>query len=679
MRYLRSSLIAIALLSGCVRTQARVTHVTLTEQQSGSEVRKGVPDSYRVFRGRITGVLDPADPHNQIIQDIDSAERNKDGNVQYVATFTLYAPAHPAANAALLYEVVNRGASIMPREYDTGDFFLQSGWQGDIPFGGPAISGVHGETVQVPIARQTGGGSISGSVLSRFFDLPAALTTLALKDSKTYSASGTPPLPLTVDTQSARLITKQYEDIDGSAGGVVEVARTDWAWGDCTSTPFPGKPDATKICLKQGADPSLLYELRYKAKDPLVLGVGLAAMRDVTSFFRYEKQDDSGTPNPVRPNRHAIVIGISQSGNLIRSFLNLGFNQDEQNRQVFDGAFPIIAGRQVPVNIRFGIPGGTSMLYEIGTDGTDWWTSTPDEARGRPSAGLLDRCTASLSCPKIVELLGSTEFWTLRASLGFTGTAADRDIPLPSNVRRYYVASTQHGGGSGGVHWEVLERQHSNECVLPLNPNPMNPTRRALLAALKQWVIEGTEPPPSSYPLLSDNTLLPSSAMIGGFPVIPGVPLPRNAMNPVVNYELGPSFHYGDLTGIVQQEPPPITGESKSALPAVDTDGNEIGGIHTVLQQAPLGTYLGWNLVSHGFRKGQFCGLSGGYVPFAKTANDRKLGHDPRPSLEERYGTHEAYLARVKAAADKSVKERFLLPDDAEKIINDAERSDVLR
>jgi hypothetical protein len=680
LRHLRSVAIVALLLGMGVRVQARVTKITIEEQAAGSEARHNVPDIYRVFRGQVIGELDPLDPHNRIVQDIALAQRNVQGNVEYTATFTLYAPIHPAANAALLYEVVNRGASLMPREYSNGDFFLQSGWQADIPFGGPAISGAHGETVHVPIAKDATGATISGPALTRFFDLPAGTTTLALARSKTYYQSGVPPEPLSLDTSAAHLVTKRYEDIDGATSGVSEIPANDWAWGDCTSSPFPGVADSTKICLKHVADPTLLYELRYTAKNPLVLGAGLAAMRDVASFFRYARKDDYGTPNPIpQSTQHAIVIGISQSGNLIRTFLNLGFNQDENNRQVFDGAFPIIAARQVPVNVRFGVPGGTSMLYEIGTDGVDWWSSAQDTNRNHPVGALLDRCTASHSCPKIVELLGSTEFWTLRASLGFTGTSADRDIPLPANVRRYYIASTQHGGGSGVIHWSVLSRQHSGECASPLNPNPMDPTRRALLLALKQWVIEGVEPPPSSYPRLSDGTLLPSTSVIGSFPLIPGAPLPHEAMNPAVNYDLGPDFSYNDLTGTTSQQPPAVIGESKIALPAVDADGNEIGGIHTPLRQVPLGTYLGWNIVSTGFRKGQFCGLSGSYIPFPRTPSDRKLTRDPRLSLEERYGTHKQYVDRVKAAAEDLVKQRFLLPDDARKTIEDANGSDALR
>jgi hypothetical protein len=103
-----------------------------------------------------------------------------------------------------------------------------------------------------------------------------------------------------------------------------------------------------------------------------------------------------------------------------------------------------------------------------------------------------------------------------------------------------------------------------------------------------------------------------------------------------------------------------------------------VGGVPSVLRQVPLGSYLGWNLVAAGFEKGRQCGLSGGYVPFAKTKAERQASGDPRPSLEERYGNHAKYAALVKAAADKAVAERFLLREDADVLVAQAEASDVL-
>ena len=99
----------------------------------------------------------------------------------------------------------------------------------------------------------------------------------------------------------------------------------------------------------------------------------------------------------------------------------------------------------------------------------------------------------------------------------------------------------------------------------------------------------------------------------------------------------------------------------------------------SVLHQAPLGSYLGWNVVAEGFSKGRSCGQTGGYIPFVKTKAERLAAGDPRPSLEERYGTHEKYVAVVRSAAAKLVRERFLLQDDADRLIAEADKSNVLR
>jgi len=184
---------------------------------------------------------------------------------------------------------------------------------------------------------------------------------------------------------------------------------------------------------------------------PLVLGIGFAAFRDVGSFFRNAAQDEVGTPNPIANGvSWAITRGVSQSGNFLRALIHLDFNQDEAGRQVYDGAWPIIAGRRIALNIRFAMPDGVLKLYEPGSEGPQWWTPWADPIRGLPAAGILDRCTASHTCPKIIEHFGSAEVWGLKLTPEWVGTTGDADIPLPDNVRRYYIPSTQHGGGKGG-------------------------------------------------------------------------------------------------------------------------------------------------------------------------------------------------------------------------------------
>jgi hypothetical protein len=111
----------------------------------------------------------------------------------------------------------------------------------------------------------------------------------------------------------------------------------------------------------------------------------------------------------------------------------------------------------------------------------------------------------------------------------------------------------------------------------------------------------------------------------------------------------------------------------------VDTDGNEIAGVASVLHQVPLGTYTGWNTVASGFFKGRIRTNTGAYIPFARTKIERLASGDPRPSLEERYGTHDNYVAKVRAAAERLVRGRFLLQDDAGRLVAQAEASKVLK
>ena len=160
--------------------------------------------------------------------------------------------------------------------------------------------------------------------------------------------------------------------------------------------------------------------------------------------------------------------------------------------------------------------------------------------------------------------------------------------------------------------------------------------------------------------------------------MIPGVPLPDGVINPLYDYEFGPAFHYNDLRGVISIQPPVIRQVFPSLAPRVDADGNETAGVPSALHQAPLGTYLGWNVTAQGYFKGRLCGLNGAFIPFAATKAERMAAGDPRPSLEERYGTHDGYVAAVKRAADRNVRDRFLLPEDAARLVAEAQASAVL-
>ena len=380
-----------------------------------------------------------------------------------------------------------------------GYTILWSGWQGDVaPVAGPADRNVR-ETVRVPVARNADGSPITGPVVVRWSDLPAGTTTLALDAAGYYSVGAVALgayLPATLDTHAARLETHTSETIDRRGARRDARARaTDWAWGDCTHTPFPGAPDSTKICLRRGFDPALLYQLVYTAKDPLVLLLGFAAIRDVGSFFRYEAKDAAGTANPIAGTIRAVIAtGQSQSGNTQRTFIHYGFNEDDsgaRGRIVWDGSNPHIAARQNPVNFRFARPGGAAGLYDPGSDAVIWWEHTADTRDTGP------RRECSIAAARRTPARRSSRRSARRSSGGCARRPTSsapmraRDIPLPSNVRRYYFPSTTHGGGNGA--FTRAPAKSRVVCALPDNPAPEADHERALLVALTAWVTRGVD------------------------------------------------------------------------------------------------------------------------------------------------------------------------------------------
>ena len=196
--------------------------------------------------------------------------------------------------------------------------------------------------------------------------------------------------------------------------------------------------------------------------------------------------------------------------------------------------------------------------------------------------------------------------------------------------------------------------------------------------------MKGTLPPPSVWPRLEKGELVDATKSAMGFPTIPGVPptLPSNFIMPTLDYDWGPDFNYNDGSGVPTRMPPPIKQVINMKVPRVNADGNEVGGVPVVLHDAPLGTYLGWNITAGGarpFHEGQICNYVGGMIPFAKTKAERDANADPRLSLTERYRDHDGYVAAVKSVAAKAVAQGFLLQADADLLIKQADDSAVLR
>ena len=694
---LASALLAATALAWAPGATARVTRIVIDDTQPLAAA-PGAAIAYEQVAGRAFGEVDPQLPGNALIQDIALA-LDADGKARYVASFLLIKPVDAKQASGLLWhDVPNRGR-VFPMavaERQAGDVLLASAWQGDNA-GNTAVrataSVAGAQWLKLPVARGAGGEHITGEVFARIVNRSGPDSQPLL-----VQTNPVPYLPMSLDTAKARLVSRGGENQRGEVSDERLIPADQWAWARCSvGNPFPGTPDATQICLKAGFDAQRLYQVVYTAADPLVLGLGFAAWRDLGQFFKTAKADDSGTPNPVAGMaRHSIGRGISQSGNFLRAWLHLGFNQAEDGQPVHDGLWPIIAGRRIALNFRWAQPDGVLELYQAGSEGPQWWLPSADPVRGGPVAGILGRCTASRTCPKVIEHFGSAEVWALKLTPEWVGTDAKADLPLPANVRRYYLASSSHGGGAGGFDTSlpgVALAQPGGSCpgnnfgsaLLPANPMPHTETVNALRQHFRQWVVAGTPPPPSRWPTLAAGELAPAHKAALGFPTLPGLraSVPEaDFIMPVHDLDWGPRFNAVDGSGIASLAPPRIKRVLAMLAPKVDADGNERGGVPVVLHDAPLGTYLGWNITAGGarpFHAGQICNYTGGMLPFARSKLEREAAGDPRPSLEERYGSHDGYVAAVQRAADTAQAAGFLLADDARALVRAAQASAVLR
>lgn len=648
---------------------------------------------YEWIRGRLIGEVDPGAVANRIIQDIDHAPRNAHGKVEYVATFTLLRPTdHAKDSGVLIASIPNRGNHLTPSWrargltdpafYERGYSMLWVGWQGDLgekPSRTASAAGIRLESIQVPVARGPGGKPLTGPYLMRIPVSGGSGPSGTIMRLGQGGAGALSYPPATFDTRKAKLTGGSAEDNLGKATGArYTISPADWQWWDCKADSQPGPATAPgDFCVKRlkGVfNPAESYTLVFPAKDPLILGLGLAATRDGASFFRYAKSDAEGTPNPIAGQVKAVVgQGESQVGNFVRTFIALGFNADEQGRRVWDGAHSHIGGRRTPINYRFATTGSSTTLYMPGSEGVLWWSRNVNEARGGPARSNLDRCTANDTCPKIIETFGGAELWNQRFTPDLVGFGLKKDLSLPANVRRYYFPGTSHGGGFGGFRAvAVNDPRLPADCTLPLNPNPQTDQVRAVTVALVDWVVNGKEPPASAYPALREGTLVKDQADALAYPSIPGMPRPYGLANPVLVYDYGSRFSYDDMSGIIDRQPPAISKVVPALVAKVDGDGNETSGVPSVQLMAPLGTYLSWNTYKAGPYAGQICSFNAGWIPFAKTAADRASMNDPRLSLEERYGSRNGYVEAVRRAVEKAQTDGFLLPRDAARLIREA-------
>jgi hypothetical protein len=435
-------------------------------------------------------------------------------------------------------------------------------------------------------------------------------------------------------------------------------------------------------------DAGAIYEFTYTARDPKVMGIGFAAVRDLVTFLKHAAADTRGNPNPLNDLRQApcelpdptagcpmnpsatvdvaLIEGISQSGRFTRDFIWQGFNADTGGRRVFDGAMPLIAGsRKTWTNFRFAQPGRWSKQHEdhfqIGDQFPFTYATLTDPVSGATD-GILAQCAASSTCPKVMHLDGGGEFWLARASLIVTDGAGN-EVALPDTVRAYLMTGTPHGYSLNGKPSMVPA------CTYPTNIAYTGFVARALTPALVDWVTRGVDPPPSAYPSLSAGTLAdPSSQTSVGFP----------DLHPIgVDYTGVYNFLYLTDYSVV----PPVVDLSKPyqvLVPTADADGNDLPGVRPPDLTVPLGTSLSWNPRAAGYAEGDQCVGQGSFIPFASTEAERAQSGDPRPSLQERYPSKAEYVANVRAAALALQDQGFMLPEDVDNLVQRAEATTAL-
>ncbi|HUC98582.1 MAG TPA: alpha/beta hydrolase domain-containing protein [Candidatus Polarisedimenticolaceae bacterium] len=669
-----------SVISGLVNighlAEARITRIVIQTRTSPAfgGASFGAVGQYEQLTGVAFGEVNPKDPLNAVITDIELAPRNTRGNVEYSMDFAITKPVDMSrGNKTLLYDVPNRGNIRSPElnvggnATNVGDGFLQregytlvdSGWEGDL---------TTGLRITLPVAKRRDGREIRGRVRAEYI-LGSAASTQDVTEPPAYEAIST-------DNAKATLTRRVHQNDPREL-----IPNSQWAFADCTSVPFPGVADPTKVCLQGGFDTNHIYELLYTAKNPMVMGLGFAATRDFISFLRSNNRDrHRDLENPLGDGiENAIIYGSSQSGRWIRTFIQLGFNQDEHRRQVVEGAIPHKASNRGAFNIRFAQPtrlSGTqhSEAQYPGVESPQTWDVSHDPFSGI-TAGQLERCRRTHTCPKITHTNTDTEYWQAVMSLNTTDSTGTQDLEIPPEVRIYDLAGTQHGGGNPLMQPPAVLPTFPNACQLRSNSNPFIHAQRTLLVALREWIVNGTEPPPSLYSSLSKGSLVKPTEVH-----IPYIPAVNFTVPGLVNYKFyldrGQRFDVEDIAGIMAE--PPVFGAAYNVLvPQVDVDGNPIDGLRNTNVQVPLGTYTGWNIRKAGFSEGDSCDLTGSFIPFFKTEAERRAAGDPRLSLEERYPTHADYVDKVTAAANNLVIQRLLLREDADSIIAAANAAPV--
>ena len=634
----------------CLTAHAEVIRFEVLQSAPAFEGRSfGSVGPYVKVTARATIAVDPADPRNAVIADIDKAPRNARGLVEAVADVVLLRPADPLrGNGTLLIDVPNRGTKLAPQGFD------------DVAQ--PAASEANKSTDAGIGFTQTQGFTIAW--IGWQADIASLPNQLALKAPLLTGVTGAARDEFLFDyTRTPATATLSWPMADASSLAVTVRAK----WDAPRETPAglairaTGAQTVEIIRPATGFDAAALFEVTYVARDPAVLGLGFAATRDVTSFLRRNGTEANPLAAGGRSTvQRAIGFGVSQSGRFLRDFLYLGFNEDIAGGLIFDGLMPHVAGgRRIATNYRFGLNGRNPRHAQDPAWQADLFPFTYqtlfDPLTGRRD-GLMLRCRLNSTCPKVIQTDSEHEWWASRASLLVTDLAGNH-IDLPPDVRAYMIAGTPHYSEPG-----TLVRT-APTMALPVNPMHAGPPLRALLSAMQSWITAGIEPPASRVPMRAHGTLVDAANAVPRN--IPG--LPYTGIHTAASFTDTAVF------------PPKMLGAYPVFVPRADSDGMAIAGIRMLPLMVPRATYTGWNPRAQGYGAGALFPLQGAVVPFASTRAERDAAGDPRPSLAERYADNAAYVAAVEKTALQMVAERLLLPQDAERAIELAKQDKLSR
>jgi len=664
--------------------EARITRIEITTTESptfGGFSWPGV-GQYEKLVGKAFGEVNPHDRQNRDIVDIELAPRNARGNVEYSFNFYILKPLDlKKGSGKMMYEPPNRGgktwtalgrvtgggddpgsitdpvvlanAFLMPRGYT----LVWSGWE-DLGTLDTLNASANFPVAKFPPTASNPTGTITGPSYE-YIVVGAPTASVAL----TYAAA-------TLDKTKATLTHRVHLD---DAPQIVPASG--WNYN----------ADGTAISLA-GASfvANDIYEFAYTAKDPKVLGLGFAAVRDWMEFLRYKRRDDDGKDNPLAGAIKRVYTEISsQPGRFLNDFRHLGFNETEGGKKAFDGHMQwIAAGNGINMNYRFSQTGRTERnrqnhLYIEGRFPFANVSTFDPITRSVDSRNA--RCEKTDTCAFGVEIYSGNEYWVKAASLLHTTPDGRRDLPDSPFARNYFMSSMRHGTGNAGTD------AAPNRGLCQQRDNPLNsaPVQRALFIALDEWATEGRKPPHSRVPRLKDGTLVPPLPQSGmGFPNIPS-PF-ADTGGPFVTYTgLKTTRYHFDYglgfyeTGIATINPPTfpfLTPHYQddarngpiypSFIPKTDSDGNDIAGVRLADVTVPLATYTGWAL-RRGAQANDGCEANGQFIPFAMTEADRAAKNDPRPSVAARYPTFADYHDKVRAALNDMVEDRLLLCEDA--------------